>query len=307
MRYLVFALYLAALPLQADQLLIVDQDGPQLRRFDLPSRKSLGRTPLKEEPIQLVLAGRFYTLGGQGLVGYDPKTLQTTDERISLSRPIALAQDDQTLYILHNRPLKLTRLRRGDLTVIGEPQSLGDGSPVFVDPGFAVSGDQIWLGDPRKGQLRSYNAQTLQPNPPLSLASTGYLMPMAGYGGLLYVALGKNLYTVAANGTLKAQQTLQENSFQERPLAITQLLVNERFIYAAEPNTQQILVFDRLTLKPQPPLKLDRTLGQLSLNTKGQLLVPCPDEGEILLFVGQSRLPLRVGGNPSQVTWLSEP
>ncbi|WP_287128792.1 hypothetical protein [Candidatus Cyanaurora vandensis] len=306
MRSLLLVLCLLALPVTADQLIILDQAGPQLRRVDPQSLRTLNTTNLKTEPLQLYQSGQIYTLDAQRrLTSFDPQTLQPQAMAELTLAPVEVVADNDYLYILHARSLKLTQLRQQDLKPVGEPRSLGEANSLLLAPSLAFTADKLWVTNPAKGLLLGFNHENLQPITALSLGPPAYVMPLATRAGLVYVALGETLFVVQ-DGKVQNQRSLREASFSQRPVVISQVLVNDRQIYAVETNTQQVLVFDRATLTPQSPLKFDRTMGQVNLDPKGRLLIPFPQQGEVVVVVGTSRITLKVGGSPAQVVWVAD-
>ncbi len=290
------------MPLRAEEFLLLDQNGPRLRRVDATSAQTLSQIEVNLDPVQLIARDQIYVLDGQShqLFAYDSKTLEQRQAVSLPTNPVTLVADDEYLWVLHSRSFKLTQIRRQDLTLVGSPQPLGEASPFLLDPGLALGGTHLWVTNPSKGQLLDLDRQTLKPAQILTLGSPTYLMPLAALTDRVYVVLGETLYMLDDKGITLKQVPLREERFSERPVVITQLLVNEERLYAVEPNNRQIFVFERSTLERKPPLKFGRTLGQVSMDNKGRLLVPFPQLGLLSIINRDEVVTRRVGGTPLQ-------
>ncbi len=124
-------------------------------------------------------------------------------------------------------------------------------------------------------------------------------MPLAVRDNRVYVALGSILYVLNLEGEVLTQISLKDPKFPDQTVVINQLILTEQDLYAVEPNTDQVLIFDRQTLTRKPALRFRQSFSQIT-EFANRIYIPFPNSGIVTVIEAGKARSITVGGTPIQ-------
>lgn len=305
------------LPAQAAELVLLDNNTPLVRWYDLNQGQERKSSEVGLVPTQIRLEGtQVFVLDGTGNRLY---VLQKAEDAAAKSVRISANPTDFVvgkayIYVVHGRSNRLTVLNRKDLQLLSTID-LGPADAYLLSPTLALdeSRFRLWMVDPSKGLVRVYDTRSLKEVANIPLGDSAFLAPSAldAATGRLFVAMKSTLYVLDGE-TVQVQKklSLQDPNFLGRSVNPGLIAMDAKSgrLYLGDSTLNQISVIDinKFNLIPEASLSFRNPINAIDVDPQGNLYVTHPGRGEVTVINRASskdldRKTIKVGKNPTQL------